>query len=338
MTPITPKCARHHSFLIDPEASFIRRSRQKKPDSRRASGTLSSNKVMVKIKTILCPVDFSEFSAKAFNYAYSLARHYDAKVYLQHAIRPLTEYSYHVPHSWAQEYYEHSRVESGEELRKMIASQVTNGFKPEMLVQVGFPAEAILEFAQKEPVDLIVMGTHGLRGTDRWMMGSVSEKVIRKAKCPVLAVRKPVHDFVVPKETDDPVQLRKILLATDFSDNGQHAFAYAISLAMEYNAELTLLHVLEDVPRDEELSTVTARLICELEAPVPADARNWCAIKSTIRIGKPYQEIVQLALDSGTDLIVLGVRGRSGADLALFGSTTYRVLQLGSAPVLAVHI
>lgn len=79
-------------------------------------------------------------------------------------------------------------------------------------------------------------------------------------------------------------------------------------------------------------------MIHELEAPVPADARNWCTIKSTVRIGKPYQEIVQLALDSETDLIVLGVRGRSGADLALFGSTTYRVLQLGSAPVLAVHI
>lgn len=299
---------------------------------------LLRNKAMVKIKNILCPVDFSEFSAKAFDYAYSLARRYNAKLCLQHAIRPLTEYSYHVPHPWAQEYYERSRTESGEELRKMTTRLDTNGLKPEIVVQVGFPAEAILDFAQKQPVDLIVMGAHGFRGTDRWMMGSVAEKVIRKARCPVLAVRKPTHDFVAPKETGDPVQLHKILLATDFSDHGQHAFAYAISLAMEYNAELTLLHVLEDVPRDEELSTATARLIQELETPVPPDARNWCTIKSTVRIGKPYQEIVQLALDSQMDLIVLGVRGRSGADLALFGSTTYRVLQLGSAPVLAVHI
>lgn len=293
---------------------------------------------MVNIKNILCPVDFSEFSAKAFDYAYSLARRYDAKLYLEHAIRPLTEYSYHVPQTWAHEYYEESKRTSAVELRKMITRQATNGFKPEVLVQIGFPAETILDFAQKQTIDLIVMGTHGLRGTDRWMMGSVTEKVIRKAGCPVLAVRKPIHDFVAPKETDDPVQLRKLLLATDFSDHSQRAFAYAISLAMEYNAELTLLHVLEDVPRDEELSTVTARLIRELEAPVPADARNWCTIKSTVRVGKPYQEIIQLALDSQTDLIVLGVRGRSGADLTLLGSTTHRVLQLGSAPVLAVHI
>lgn len=293
---------------------------------------------MVKIKNILCPVDFSEFSARAFDYAYSLARRYDAKLYLEHAIRPLTEFSYRTPQPWVHEYYERSRIESGEELRKMIAKQATNSFKPEIVVEIGFPDETILDFAQKQPIDLIVMGTHGLRGADLWMMGSVTEKVIRKARCPVLAVRKPMHDFVAPKETDDPVQLRKILLATDFSDHGQRAFAYAISLAMEYNAELTLLHVLDDIPHGQELSSVTARLIHDLEAPVPPDARNWCTIKSTVRVGKPYQEIIQLALDSQTDLIVLGVRGRSGTGLALFGSTTYRVLQLGSAPVLAVHI
>lgn len=293
---------------------------------------------MVKIENILCPVDFSEFSVKAFDYAYSLARRYDAKLYLEHVIRPLTEFSYRTPQPWMHEYYEKSRTESGEELRKMIAKQATNSFKPEIVVEIGFPDETILDFAQKEPIDLIVMGTHGLRGADLWMMGSVTEKVIRKARCPVLAVRKPMHDFVAPKEMDDPVQLRKILLATDFSDHGQRAFAYAISLAMEYNAELTLLHVLDDIPHGQELSSVTARLIHDLEAPVPPDARNWCTIKSTVRVGKPYQEIIQLALDSQTDLIVLGVRGRSGTGLALFGSTTYRVLQLGSAPVLAVHI
>src|SRR5579875_2183536 len=293
---------------------------------------------MVKIKNILCPVDFSDFSMKAFDYAYSLARRYDAKLYLQHVIRPLTEYSYDVPSGWTQQYYAESKAESQKEFQKMIAGKTSNDFHAEFVVQVGFPAGVILELSQKQPIDLIVIGTQGRQGVDRWTMGSVAERVIRKAKCPVLAVRKPLHDFVAPEAKDDPVQLRKILLATDFSDHGQRAFAYAISLAMEYNAELTLVHVLEDVPRHEEASTVTARLIRELEAPVPPDARNWCTIKSTVRIGKPYQEIIQLALDEQTDLIVLGVRGRSGRDLALFGSTTYRVLQLGSAPVLAVHI
>lgn len=293
---------------------------------------------MIKINNILCPVDFSEFSEKAFDYACSLARRYEARLYLQHVIDPLTDYYGQVPSGVAQQYYKESREKSEDELRKLTGRGTFNGFRPEFVIEVGSPAQSILQFSERQPTDLIVMGTHGFKGVDRWMMGSVTEKVLRKARCPVLAVRKPLHDFVAPKQKNDCVQLHKILLATDFSDTGQRAFAYALSLAMEYNAELTLLHVLEEVPQDEELATVTARLIHKLDACVPADAPNWCSIKSVIRVGKPYQEIVQLALESQTDLIVLGVRGRSGPDLAVFGSTTYRVLQLGSAPVLAVHI
>jgi nucleotide-binding universal stress UspA family protein len=293
---------------------------------------------MIKIDKILCPVDFSDFSAKAFDYAYSFARRYQAALYLQHVIRPLTEYAYHVLPAWAQQYYDESRAEAGEALRKLVARLASSGSRPEFVIQVGFPADAILEFAGKQAVDLIVMGTQGRRGADRWMLGSVTESVIRKAKCPVLAVRRPDHDFVAPAAPEDPVQLRKILLATDFSDHGQRAFAYAISLAMEYQAELILLHVLEDLPQDEELATASARLIRDLEAPVPADARNWCRIKSVVRVGKPYQEIIQLAVEEQTDLLILGVRGRGAADLKVFGSTTHRVIQLGPCPVLAVHL
>lgn len=293
---------------------------------------------MIKINNILCPVDFSEFSNKAFDYACSLARRYEARLYLQHVIDPLTDYYGQVPSGLSQQYYKESREKSENELRTLVSRAEFNGFKPEFVIEVGTPAQSILRFSERQPTDLIVMGTHGFKGMDRLMMGSVTEKVLRKAHCPVLAVRKPLHDFVAPKKKNDCVHLHKILLATDFSDTGQRAFAYALSLAMEYNAELTLLHVLEEVPRDEELASVTARLIHKLEAPVPVDARNWCTIKSLIRVGKPYQEIVQLALESQMDLIVLGVRGRSAPDMALFGSTTYRVLQLGSAPVLAVHI
>jgi universal stress protein A len=99
-----------------------------------------------------------------------------------------------------------------------------------------------------------------------------------------------------------------------------------------------LLHVLEDLPQEEEFTASSARLIRKLEAPVPGDARNWCSVKSVVRVGKPYQEIIQLAIEDQTDLVILGVRGRSAVDLAIFGSTTHRVLQLGPCPVLAVHL
>lgn len=81
-------------------------------------------------------------------------------------------------------------------------------------------------------------------------------------------------------------------------------------MASEYRAELTLLHVLENIPGHEELQAGTERIIRELEAPLPAESRRRCMIKSIVRLGKPYSEIIQLATESQTDLIVMGVRGR----------------------------
>jgi nucleotide-binding universal stress UspA family protein len=107
---------------------------------------------------------------------------------------------------------------------------------------------------------------------------------------------------------------------------------------MEYNAELTLLHVLEDVPKPNDLEKETERVQQKLWQPVPPDARNWSTIKSVVRIAASPQEIIQLALEGNIDLVIMGVRGRSALDLALFGSTTQRVLQLGPCPVSAVRM
>ncbi len=220
----------------------------------------------------------------------------------------------------------------------MVKSHTRNGIQPEFVVDRGTVSEAILSFSEKESVDLIVMGTHGRQGVDHLTMGSVAEKVLRKARCPVLAVRRPAHDFVILGHEQDPVQLHRILFCTDFSEHSDRALSYAISLAMEYNAELTLLHVLEHLPDPNDLETETEKIIQRLEAPIPSEARNWCTIKSVARVGRPYQEIIQLALEAHTDLVIMGVRGRSALDLALFGSTTHRVLQLGPCPVLAVRL
>jgi len=293
---------------------------------------------MLKIDRILCPVDFSEFSARAYDYAYSLARRYGAKLLLEHVIQPLTSaYPYYAfPDTMSQVYWSLSE-DAEKRLRELTGRHAQNGFQPELVVQEGLVTDSILSFAEKQAVDLIVMGTHGRHGVDRLTTGSVTEKVLRRARCPVLAVRKPTHDFVDPSQKNDFVQLRKVLFCTDFSEHSDRALQYALSLAMEYNAELSLLHVLEDVSGSTELQAETANAMRQLERPIPSDARSWCTIKSTVRIGKPYQEIIQMALEAQTDLVVIGVRGRNALDLAMFGSTTHRVIQLGSCPVLAVR-
>ena len=222
-------------------------------------------------------------------------------------------------------------------MSELTAGYAGEGVEIKRFVHKGTAPECILAFAESQGADLIVMGTHGRHGFDHFAMGSVTEKVLRKAHCPVLVVRRPSHDFVNPANSDDPVRLKKILYCTDFSEYSDRAFTYALSLAMEYNAELTLLHVLEDPPVDG-LQDAIAKATRRLEELTPPEAGDWCKVLTSVRIGKPYQQVLQLELENGTDLVVMGVRGRNAVDLALFGSTSHRVIQLGSSPVLAVHI
>jgi nucleotide-binding universal stress UspA family protein len=200
-------------------------------------------------------------------------------------------------------------------------------------------SDSILAYAEAQEVDLIVMGTHGRRGFDRLMLGSVTERVLRKASCPVLTVNNPLHDFIDSEKKPGPIHLSRILFCTDFSENSQRALDYAISLAAEYAAELTLLHVLEDSPDAANVQQAIARATEQLDKLIPREAHSASGVKTRtiVRIGKAYQQIIQLALEAQTDLAIMAVRGRGALDLAVFGSTTHRVIQFGPCPVLVVH-
>ena len=294
---------------------------------------------MLRIERILCPVDFSVFSARAYEYAQSLTRHYQAKLFLQHVVEfDLSAYAYYVPSSYIVEYMQQVRNDAGLQLQEFAKRPSDYGAPPERILHEGVPASTILSFAELQKVNLIVMGSHGLQGVDRIALGSVTEKVLRKASCSVLVVRNPAHDFVSPGSAQDPVQLHKLLLCTDFSEYSKTALEHAVSIAAEYHAELSVLHVLEDMPASKDLQGVTQPLLARLEQAIPADACGHCIIKPLVRIGKPYLEIIQEAAEAKTDAVIMGVRGRNALDLAVFGSTTHRVIQLGPCPVLAVHV
>jgi nucleotide-binding universal stress UspA family protein len=289
---------------------------------------------MPRLKSILCPIDFSEFSVKAYDYAQSFAQHYKAELLVQHVL-------YSLPAFYTDAAYEEIcrklRTDALRKLREFAKRHTRARVQPQCVVQEGIATDLILSFAEAKAVNLIVMGTHGLRGLDRLMLGSVTEKVLRKARCPVLAVRQPAHDFASPGKDPDPVNIRKILLGMDFSDHAHRALNYAFSIAREYNAELTLLHVLEHLPGSADVQGATAKVTKQLKESVRPRARKPSLVKVLVRIGKPYQQIIEVALEAQADLAIVGVRGRSSLDDALFGSTTYRVIQLGPCPVLAVH-
>jgi len=296
---------------------------------------------MLEIKLILCPVDFSEFSIRAYHYALSLAEHYRAKLVTQHIVE-LWRYPYADFVASTGDYAEFCRVlrEGGkEQLEKFVKNHPRNEIQPELVVHQGMAPDCILALAQARKTDLIVMGTHGRRGYDRVVLGSVTNRVMRTATCPVLAICRPPQEPVAEAEERRPFHhLRRILFCTDFSENSERALNYAISATEEYGAELTLLHVLEEVPSPAKTEEAIATATEQLDKLIPQEERKTLKIKTAVRIGKPYQQIIQLALEAQIDMVTMGVRGRGALDLAVFGSTTYRVLQLGPCPVLAVHV
>ena len=298
---------------------------------------------MPEIKAILCPVDFSEFSIYAYEYAQSLAWHYKATLSLQyvlHSPKPIEWWNAY-PDSY-EESRRRDRADMEHQLHEFANRHTRTEIKQQCLVeeaaQEGSITDSILSRAEAQAVNLIVMGTHGLRGFDRLVLGSVAEKILRQAGCPVLTVRRPAHHVISPAHDPEPVHLRKMLLCVDFSDLAHHASKYAFSMAKEYGSELTLLHVLEEIPQSMNQESATAKAIKQLEEYIAPDTGNGYNVKAVVRRGKPYHEITQFALEEQIDLTFMGVRGRGSLHKALFGSTTHRVIQLGSSPVLAVHI
>jgi nucleotide-binding universal stress UspA family protein len=296
---------------------------------------------MLEIKLILCPIDFSEFSVRAYCHALSMAEHYRSKLVVLHIVEVWRNpsASFAATASLYDEYCQSLRGDGKEQLQEFVKSHTHDEVPPELVVDQGIAPDSILSFAQEQKSDLIVMGTHGLRGLDRLMLGSATDRVMRRAICPVLAVREPSHESLAAGQEQHCLHhLYRILACTDFSEDSDRALNYAISAAAEYDAELTLLHVLEEAPspaKTEEVITVAAERLDKL---IPPERRKTLKIKTAVRTGKPYREIIRFALEAQTDLVTMGVRGRGALDLAVFGSTTYRVMQLGPCPVLVSHV
>lgn len=294
----------------------------------------------LKIKLILCPIDFSEFSVSAYQHALSLAEHYQAKLVAQHIVEmwrhPSADFA--ASAGLYEEYSQALRESGNKQLQEFVENHTHDDIQPELVVQIGVAADSIVSFAQLQKADVIVMGTHGRRGFDRLMLGSVTDRVMRTASCPVLAASKPAHGSVAAgKERGHVHHLSRILFCADFSENSERALRYAISATAEYDAELTLLHVLEGVPSTAKTEEATAAAADRLDKLIPPEGRKSLNIRTAVRTGKPYPQIIQLAMEAQIDLVIMGVRGRGALDVAVFGSTTYRVMQLGSCPVLAVH-
>jgi nucleotide-binding universal stress UspA family protein len=240
--------------------------------------------------------------------------------------------------------------ELAEEVKRFITPVSCEGVVVDVVVRQGLPAPTILAEAEKSEANLIVIGTHGRSGFDRLVLGSVTERVLHKAPCAVLTVPRALDDVPTPAT---PL-VKRILCAVDFSECSLEGLAQAVQLAQEADAHLTALsvitHELDNVSelslaatgtghmtREEFRRMRDTELLAKLEAAVPAEARSYCTVETTIAHGRPWREIVRVAGEQHADLIVMGVSGRGAVDLAMFGSTTHRVIRRARCPVLTIQ-
>jgi universal stress protein A len=152
----------------------------------------------MQIKTILCPIDFSEISAKAMEYAVFLASHHHAELLILHVVEQLHEFEhYQILVLTPQELAEEMEKQAHEKLTKL-TEQIKKTIKVETVVRQGKPFVEIIKEAKEKDMDLIVMASHGRTGISHMLMGSVAEKVVRKAHCPVLIVRNKNTQFDIP--------------------------------------------------------------------------------------------------------------------------------------------
>lgn len=297
---------------------------------------------MLELRRILCPVDFSDASQHALDHAVRIAGWYRARITALHVRHPA--FLVEPPILFADVAGGPvSTLEDAEaRLHHWLAPVRAAGIGCDALAVDGSNAAGqIVGAAGKLDADLIVLGTHGRSGFERLLLGSVTEKVVRTAPCPVITVPP-------PSVATSKLPFKRVLCGVDFSEPSMAALNYALSMAKESGSTLTLLHVLEFPPEGEMSASVpfdmaSYRSAVQTEATrrlvevITDDVRWWCQPATKLLYGKPYAQILNAASETHADLIVLGVHGRNAFDLMVFGSTTNQVIRSATCPVLTLR-
>ncbi len=297
------------------------------------------------IENILCPVDFSEFSLKAFTYATCIARNLRSRLFVQHTVPvPPSVYLGSADPLIGYQALETTLQQAGAEMRRLAAVARLQLREVHLLVNEGDIHDRLLQGIQQNKINLVVMGTHGRKGFNGLSLGSLTERIVHEASCPVLVVCRPKNDFVTPEELQ-PVHLNTVIFATDFSPNSDRALAEALIWGSRWSAKVVLFHAIEKMsPRLQERADLfpefnpyfekqLVQAWNSLRGRVSMAPDKRLEIECEVRQGKAQEQILEFAEELGADLIVMGGKGEGMA--ATWGSTISSVVRDGRFPVLA---
>ena len=286
-------------------------------------------------KKILLLTDFSEPSEVAIPHASAIAREYQAEVCALHVMTP-------VPLPGTSPEVTANLIETVEEWAQSgmqrLESQLAGVIHEALVVRDVNVWPAVETALHEREIDLLILGTHGRTGATKLLLGSVAEEIFRCATVPVLTIGPGVR-----KGAHSGGRFHRVLFPTDFSPEAQTAAPFAVSMAEEHEAKLLLLNVMRNP--DTSRSGIgsqdsVANVMHQLYEIVPRAAELWCRPEATVRFGNPGERILEVARESDSDLIVLGVRnpgGRLGAATHLERSTAHKVVAHAACPVLTIR-
>src|SRR5271166_1308127 len=283
----------------------------------------------ITINKLLLATDFSPEAQNALQCAVSVARRYGSTVFLTHVLA--TEGSVGAAVEGWPALSDVTRRNAERSMAKIENTEDLKLLPHEVILRFGDTWEVISEVLSDKNVDLIVIGTQGRGGLKKLLLGSTAEKVIRHATCPVLTVGPHVRSASLSR-------FGHVFCASDFLSGSMRALTYALSLAEEDQAELTLLHVIESEPASEsELLEWKQQDRERLSQMVPPDADLAYKPEIEVEVGIPEVEIVRLADLRKADLIVMGCHSGGAVSTHLPWTTLHHVLQHAHCPVLTVH-
>lgn len=293
------------------------------------------------VKHILFATDFSPCSAPAFRYAVEWAKVFDARLTLFHGIS--LQPGVDIDAGIAQRYLDEQRHVAEEHLQQLLADASQHVPHAALEMRTGLASSQICDVAREHKTDLIITGTHGWTGFNRVVFGSIAERVIQRAPCPVLSIpdRSPEETAGLHALT---IQPRQIVLPVDFSDCSIDAYEYGVEVAKWFDAAVTLVHAVEPLSYSLDFS---------LTHPLE-DKANRKKIEQRLQqltsvlieqglsaqyqlVDKPSMEaIVKASTSQEADLVIMGTHARRGLSRLLLGSTTAKVLQHSFCPILTV--
>ena len=310
-------------------------------------------KSMTQYETILFPTDFSESADDALETALAVARAFGARLHVFHAV--VLETPFVVPADGVVAIPSQEGLFADMDRHARAELSRIEGLAGDGIVEVTTEArrgdgtvDSILEVAAERGADLIVMSSHGRRGFRRLLVGSVAEELVRRARCPVLVIRRdPERESVSPSG--------RILAGIDFSPHSEQVLSTARSLAATLGRELDLIHVVH-LPSASAMAVGTTPF--GPVSPAPPESASYeeraararellehtfetvggppVETRAVVRSGQPASEIVAHAEENDAGLVVVGTEGHSGVSRLLLGSVCERVLRRAPCPVFVV--